>query len=105
MYFKIKLKTSSNLKNYFVDKYFKPKLAYGIHKELFKFASSSMDVSDGLLIDLKKMIRNNKQGFVIDINRLPLSNNLMKLIKKTLLLKNSVFNGDDYQILFTSKKI
>ena len=31
-----------------------------------------MDVSDGLLIDLKKMIRNNKQGFVIDINRVPI---------------------------------
>ena len=55
--------------------------------ENFKFASSSMDVSDGLLIDLKKLIRNNKQGFVVDINRLPLSNNLMKLVlKKTLLL-------------------
>ena len=37
-------------------KFFKPKLAYGFHRDLHKFATSSMDVSDGILIDLKKLI-------------------------------------------------
>ena len=35
---KNKFKTSNNLKNYFVEKYFKPKLAYGFIKNCFKFA-------------------------------------------------------------------
>ena len=48
---KLKLQKS---KKYFIDKYYKPNLAYGFHRKLFKFANSSMDISDGLLSDLKK---------------------------------------------------
>ena len=101
---KNKIKCSSKLKKYFVEKYFKPNLAYGFHRELFKFATSSMDISDGLLIDLKKLIGNKKLNFVINYNLLPKSNNFKILSKqKRLSSKKHLFAGDDYQILFTAK--
>ena len=102
---KNKIKTSNKFKKYFVNQYFKPKLAYGFHRELLKFASSSMDVSDGLLIDLKKLIGSKTKGFIIDYNLLPKSTYLKKLnFENKINIKKHLFNGDDYQILFTVKK-
>ena len=100
-----KFKLSPKLKNYFLDRYFKPELAFGFHKQLFKFANSSMDISDGLLVDLNKLSNNNSLGFIVDYNLIPISNNLKNLIKsKKINLNKYLFKGDDYQILFTAKK-
>ena len=105
LYFlKNKLKISKKLKNYFIKKYYQPNLAFGFHRELKKFASSSMDLSDGLLIDLKKLICDKKLGFIIDFNLLPKSFYFNKLAKKNITsLFKHLFMGDDYQILFTAK--
>ncbi len=101
---KNKIKLPFKHKAYFVDRYFEPKLAFGFHRELSKFANSSMDISDGLLIDLKKLIGRKKKGFIINLDTLPISPKLKLLLKKKKLnLNNYIFNGDDYQILFTSK--
>ena len=63
-----------------------------------------MDVSDGLLIDLKKLIGQKNLGFFIDYNQLPKSIYLKRLIKQKKISANKhLFNGDDYQIIFTSK--
>ena len=100
-----KFKLSPKLKNYFLDRYFKPDLAFGFHKQLFKFANSSMDISDGLLVDLNKLSNNNSLGFMVDYNLIPISNNLKNIIKsKKINLNKYLFKGDDYQILFTAKK-
>ena len=63
---KNKLKINKKINNYFINQYFKPNLPFGFHRELFKFASSSMDVSDGLLIDLKKLVRDKYKKFILD---------------------------------------
>ena len=43
---------------------------------LQKFANTSIDISDGLLIDLKKMTRQQKYGFSIRLDDIKLSNQL-----------------------------
>ena len=102
---KNKIKISKKLKKYFIDKFYKPNLAFGFHRQLLKFASSSMDISDGLLVDLKKLIGNKNKGFIVIYNLLPTSNNFNKLVKKKIILpQNYLYNGDDYQILFTAKR-
>lgn len=102
---KKKLHLSSNNKNYFIRKYYEPNLAYGFHKELFKFANSSIDLSDGLLIDLKRLIGNKLLSFIIDYKLIPKSIYLKKLIKsKKIKLNDHLFKGDDYQILFTAHR-
>ena len=55
--------------------------------------------------DLNKLINRQKTNYCIYENKIPLSNKLKFLIKKYKLKKeNYLFNGDDYQILFTAPK-
>ena len=104
-FLKNKINSSRKFERYFVNKYFKPDLAFGFHRDLFKFANSSMDISDGLLIDLKKIVEPKKMKFILEFDLLPKSNYLKKLIKqKKISKKNHLFDGDDYQIVFTAKK-
>ena len=51
------------------------------------------------------MLNYSKKGAFVDVEKIPLSKQLKKLIEsKNLNLSNTISNGDDYQILFTSKK-
>jgi len=102
---KKKVTVNSNLKNYFINKYFLPDLPISITKYLFNFAKSSIDISDGLFDDLSKLINNKKIGYIINSNKIPISKNLksyLKINNKNIL--KFVSKGDDYQVLFTSRK-
>ena len=70
---------------------------------LSKFANTSIDVSDGLIDDLSKMINRQTLSFHLIQKKIPVSKKLSNLIKKQRLNKiNLVSNGDDYQVLFTA---
>ncbi len=92
-------------KQYFINKFYLPKIYSNFSKYLAKFANTSIDISDGLLIDLSKMINNQNISSEIYYDKIPISNNLKIFLKKNSLKKDKfIFNGDDYQILFTAKK-
>jgi len=98
-----KAKFKNKDKLFFVDKYYKPELPLNLTKYLLKFANSSIDVSDGLIDDLSKMINRQSLSFHLFENKIPVSNKLSNLIKKQRLNKiNLISNGDDYQVLFTA---
>ena len=100
---RIKVKTSD--KNYFIKKYFLPELPIKLQEYLVKIASSSIDVSDGLFADMKRLINNQNFGYNIYLGSIPISFKLKKYLssnRKKLI--NYVSRGDDYQILFTSSK-
>jgi len=99
------IKINSKLKNYFVNKFYCPDLPYKICKKIHKFANTSMDISDGLLSDMNKLINQQKLSFEIDISKIPISKNLEIYLTKYNKNKNQyLFKGDDYQILFTASK-
>ena len=98
-----KIQMNSKLQNYFVKKYFKPEIQIKLTKELIKFANSSIDLSDGLIDDLAKMINRQKLSYQLWEEKIPLSKHLLNYLKKNNLKKsNFISNGDDYQILFTA---
>ena len=98
-----KIKMNCKLQNYFVKKYFKPEIQIKLTKELIKFANSSIDLSDGLIDDLAKMINRQKLSYQLWEEKIPLSKHLLNYLKKNNLKKsNFISNGDDYQILFTA---
>ena len=102
---KNKIKTSTILKKYFLNKYYEPNLPFKIYKFIDKFANTSMDVSDGLILDMKKLINKQNLSFEIDINKIPISKNLKFFLnQKNKKKQKYLFSGDDYQILFTSSK-
>ena len=105
MALKKKINLNSSQKKYFIDKYYSPNLPIKFSSYLFKIANCSMDISDGLIMDLNKLINKQKFGYLININKIPKSNQLKKLIKNKNLKKiDYLFKGDDYQILFTASK-
>ena len=99
---KIKVK-KKKIENYFINKYYLPDIQIDLPKKLFKFANTSIDVSDGLLSDLEKMINRQNLSYTLNGSNIPISKYLAKLIKiKKLNKYYFISNGDDYQTLFTA---
>ena len=103
---KKKISLSNNLKRYFISKYYMPSIDLKMVDFLHKFANTSIDISDGLLIDLNKMTKQQKYGFLIRLDDIKISNQLKNFlnINKRFKIENIIFNGDDYEIIFTSHK-
>ena len=97
---KIKI-NDTKLKNYFINRYYYPKPCL-IGPKISKYINSMKDISDGFFGDLKKML-DNKYGAKIDLNKIPVSQNFNKLVKKNLINKKSIYNcGDNYDIIIIS---
>ena len=96
------IKINKKLSSYFVNQYYKPEIKYSLTDFFIKFATSSIDLSDGLIADLEKLTNNQNNSYQIYFDKIPLSNNLKSIIKsKNLKKKNLISKGDDYQVLFT----
>ena len=92
-------------KKYFVNKYYCPEIPFLFSKKLINFANTSIDISDGLISDMEKLINNQKLSFEINVNKIPISKFLKDYLKKNNKDKKEfIFKGDDYQLLFTSPK-
>ena len=102
---KNKLKLNPRLRKYFINQYFMPNIQLKLVAHIKKFANTSIDISDGLLTDLDKMINNQKLSYKIFLKDVPISNNLSKILDLKKLPKiKYISNGDDYQVLFTASK-
>ena len=102
---KNKLKLNHRLKKYFINQYFMPNIQLQLTDKIKKFANTSIDISDGLLVDLDKMINNQKLSYKLFLKNIPISINLKKVLDSRKLPKiNYISNGDDYQVLFTASK-
>ncbi len=98
-----KIKVNNKISQYFIKKYYEPDLKPKFTNSLLKLANTSIDISDGLIDDLKKMINRQSVSFHIFEKNIPISNSLSQLIKIKKLRKIDVTSrGDDYQILFTA---
>ena len=99
------IKINKKLSSYFVNQYYKPEIKYSLTDFFIKFATSSIDLSDGLIADLEKLTNNQNNSYQIYFDKIPLSNNLKSIIKsKNLKKKNLISKGDDYQVLFTASR-
>ena len=58
------LKINYDLKKYFINQFYSPNLPFKIYKELSKFANTTIDVSDGLISDMSKLMQ-----FLINFKR------------------------------------
>ncbi len=100
---KNKIRLKKKLSNYFINQYYKPEVKYSLIGYLNKFATSSIDLSDGLISDLEKLTNVQKNSYHLFFDEIPISKNLAAVIKlKNLSKKKFISKGDDYQILFTA---
>lgn len=92
-------------KNFFLKKYYLPDIPIKICELLKKFANSSVDISDGIIEDLQNMINKQKYKYKINIDLIPVSKEFRSIIKKNnFTIQKNLFNGDDYQVIFTALK-
>ena len=98
-----KMKFNKSINDYFIKKYFIPDIQIKLPLKILNFANSSIDISDGIIADLEKLINNQNHSYKIFLEKIPLSRNLSNLVKNQNFKKsNLISNGDDYQILFTA---
>ena len=87
---------------YFRNSYELPEPPIGLETVIREFASASMDVSDGLLGDLQKLVEASGVSATVERDQIPLSPQLESHINQSPELWDCVLGGgDDYQCLFT----
>ena len=67
-----------------------------------KFASSSMDTTDGLIHDLKVLAGSSGRTFIIKKKLIPYSISAKKFLGKFGDLDIALYGGDDYEVIFTT---
>jgi thiamine-monophosphate kinase len=77
-----------------------PRIREGL--ALSRIASAAIDVSDGLLADLGHICESSGCGAVIDVERVPLSAELLELFPPQDALAYALSGGDDYELCFTA---
>ena len=98
-----KIYVNNSLRKYFTYRYYLPNLNLKLTNKLLHIANTSIDISDGLIADLEKLINKQKVSYILNLNHVPISQNLKKLLIQNKLNKISyISKGDDYQILFTA---
>jgi thiamine-monophosphate kinase len=75
-----------------------PRLQIG--EDLIGIASSAIDISDGLLADLRHIINKSQLGACLDLSKLPISPVLSK-ISRNMAENFALESGDDYELCFT----
>lgn len=76
-----------------------PRVAVG--QAIRDFASSAIDVSDGMISDLQHILNASGVGAAIDVDHLPLSQALRQSVPESEYLRYALAAGDDYELLFT----
>lgn len=64
----------------------------------------AIDISDGLLGDLKHVLRSSRTNAVLDIDSLPVKGLLEAGFNRTQAVEMALTGGEDYELLFTCKK-
>lgn len=77
-----------------------PQARYALAGFIRQYASSCLDISDGLLADLQHILDASQVGAVLKLEQLPLSTAVAGLSKQQR-LDFALRGGDDYELLFT----
>jgi thiamine-monophosphate kinase len=83
-----------------VARYRRPEPRLGLTEALRQYASAAMDVSDGLVRDLDRMLRASRAAGRLDAASVPLSAAARRAVASAPgLLVQAVTGGDDYEVL------
>ena len=93
---------SSSQKEFLIDRYLHPRPRLEFKNILVEYVNASIDISDGLLIDIQKLTKTSGLGGELWVDRVPLSSAADTVVKNDpAMLSNILSGGDDYELLFT----
>jgi thiamine-monophosphate kinase len=88
--------------DFLVRRFLQPTPRIDIGRKLIGRASAAIDVSDGFVGDLKKLLVASGVGGEIEIEKLPLSDALRQRFDIAEQRKLALTGGDDYELCFTA---
>ncbi|EEX93113.1 thiamine monophosphate kinase [Vibrio orientalis CIP 102891 = ATCC 33934] len=69
---------------------------------LLNLASSAIDISDGVISDLKHILKRSNVGVSIDVASLPVSNELLQFVETPAMAQQyALSSGEEYELCFT----
>ena len=86
---------------YLQRRFLRPRARVAKGRELIGQASAAIDLSDGLVGDLRKLLDASGVGAEIDIGRIPMTEALRHRFDRDAALEFALTGGDDYELLFT----
>ncbi len=96
-------KTYESFELALIERHIRPTARIDYVRHIRKYASASMDISDGLVADAGHLSSRSEVRIDIDTSKLPLSKELKLFCDKygKNPLDYALFGGEDYQLLFT----
>jgi thiamine-monophosphate kinase len=87
--------------DFLARRFARPTARIGVGRALAGVAHAAIDVSDGLAGDLRKILDASGAGAELDLQRLPLSQELLAAVGREQALQHAMRGGDDYELCFT----
>lgn len=85
---------------FLIDRYRVPKPRSALASAVLTHATASMDVSDGFVGDLTKLLRVSRLGATVELSSVPLSPAARRVIERDpSLFETALTGGDDYEVL------
>ena len=86
---------------YLINRFLRPEPRVALGRAVRLHASAAMDVSDGLLGDLRKLCESSGCGARLQLDQLPRSESLRAVFDDKQREQLMLSGGDDYELLFT----
>jgi thiamine-monophosphate kinase len=86
---------------YLARRFTRPTARVATGRALAGIAHAAIDLSDGLVADLSKVLDASRVGAELDVQRLPLSRELLDAVGRERALRSAMGGGDDYELCFT----
>ncbi|QMU60776.1 MAG: thiamine-phosphate kinase [Gammaproteobacteria bacterium] len=99
-----KSELNSNDRDYFLMCLHKPMPRFDISAHIVKYAHSAIDISDGFLIDLQRILSMSNKGAIIDLEKIPISRAMLRMVNHVDDVKELLIGGEDYELIFTIKQ-
>ena len=87
--------------SYLARRFARPSARVAVGRALAGIAHAAIDLSDGLVADLSKILEASQAGADLDLQRLPLSEALLRRVGREQALRHAMGGGDDYELCFT----
>lgn len=84
-----------------VERFLYPQPRVDEGRSLVGLASAMIDISDGLHVDLGRLLRASRVGAEMDAGKISLSTHLVDFVGRQSALDFALMGGDDYELCFT----
>lgn len=93
----------SNARTFLIERYQIPTPRINVGRSLHKYATSAIDISDGLIADIQHIAKQSNRRIIIHAPQLPVSAASRQLVEANPELMNFILGGgDDYELAFTA---